>query len=162
MSGRYEKEIQIDSVVKCKLSGLPAIVTDYYYSLLSEGKSYRTAQTYIDRLARFIQYTFNTSCPDDFYLNVRSTHINRYISSLRTNTSGGKTKKMSDSYKTVSWSALNSFFQFLVPEYIVANPVANTNRPKMKDNPEVTYLNESEVAKVLENVTKKANKRMVN
>ena len=162
MSGRYEKDIQIDSIIKDRLSMLPAILTDYYYSLLSEGKSYRTAQTYIDRIERFIKFTFNYPYSNEFYLNVKSTHINRYLSSLRTTSSGGKMKKMSDSYKTVSWSALNSFFQFLVPEYLQENPVAKTNRPKMKDNPDVTYLTEEEIMQVLENVTKKANKRMLN
>jgi site-specific recombinase XerD len=162
MSGRYEKELQIDTLVKQKLSSLPEIITDYYYSLLSAGKSYRTAQTYIDRLDRFIGFTFKHQCPDDFYLNIKSSHINKYISSLRTNTANGKNKKISDSYKTVSWSALNSFFQFLVPEHIQSNPVSHTSRPKMKDNPDVTYLTEAEIIKVLENVQKKANIRMLN
>ena len=58
MSGRYEKDIQIDNTIKKRLNGLPTIITDYYYSLLSEGKSYRTAQTYIDRLERFIKFVF--------------------------------------------------------------------------------------------------------
>lgn len=162
MSGRYEKEMQIDNLMKAKLDYMPEIVTDYYYHLIGSGKSYRTAQTYIDRLSRFITFSFGINCPVDFYTKVRSSHINKYISSLRTNTAHGKGKKISDSYKTVTWSALNSFFQFLVPEYISNNPVSNTNRPKMNDNPEVTYLTEQEIAHVLSNVRKKANMRMLN
>lgn len=162
MSGRYEKEMQLDSNIKAQLNNMPDIFTDYYYSLISSGKSYGTAKTYIDRLYQFIKFTFGEDCDEDFYTAIKSTHINKYISSLRTRKVNGKTKRISDSYKTVSWSALNSFFDFLVPEYINSNPVLNTDRPKMRDNPDVTFLTESEIATVLENVKNKANERMVN
>lgn len=162
MSGRYEKEMQLDNNIKAQLNNMPDIFTDYYYSLISSGKSYGTAKTYIDRLYQFIKFTFDEDCDEDFYTEVKSTHINKYISSLRTRKVNGKIKRISDSYKTVSWSALNSFFDFLVPEYIKNNPVLNTDRPKMRDNPDVTFLTENEIASVLENVKKKANERMVN
>lgn len=162
MSGRYEKDIKIDIAIKQKLHDLPNIITEYYYSLISEGKTYRTAQEYIERIEKFVKFTFPHKCPEDFYLHIKSSHINKYISSLRTNCTNGQIKKISDSYMTVSWSALKSFFQFLVPEYIQINPVAYTNRPKMKDNPNVTYLTNKEITLVLDNVNKKANERMRN
>ena len=62
MSGRYETEMQIDSLMKSKLDDMPEIVTDYYYHLIGSGKSYRTAQTYIDRLSRFINFSFGANC----------------------------------------------------------------------------------------------------
>lgn len=162
MSGRYEKDTQIDNIVREKLDNMPSIMTDYYYSLISSGKSYRTAQTYLYRIECFIKFTFRKKCPEDFYLGIKVSHINKYISSLRMNTEGNKNKKISDSYKTVTWSALNSFFQFLVPDYIESNPVAHTQRPKMKDNPDVTFLTQEEIAKVLDNVKAKASERLVN
>lgn len=162
MSGRFEKEMLIDKKMKEELENMPNILTDYYYSLIGEGKSYKTAQEYIYRIKLFIQYIYKRNCPEDFYLFVDHNVINRYIASLRTKTVGGKRKKISDSFKTVSWSALNSFFQFLVPDYIESNPVAKTNRPKMKDNPSVTYLEKDEVMLMLKNVTEKANSRMMN
>lgn len=162
MSGRYERDVKVDSIVQSKLNNMPTILTDYYYSLISEGKSYRTAQSYLDHIDRFIKFTFRNNCPEDFYTKVKTTHINRYISSFRINTKNGRKKRVSDSYKTVSWSALNSFFEFLIPAYIPINPVASTNRPKMKDNPTVTYLTETEITKVLNNVRVKATERMVN
>lgn len=162
MSGRHEKEMQIDSIVSEKLGEMPSIITDYYYSIIGAGKSYKTAQTYIERIDRFLQFTFPKGCKEDFYLKVNATHINKYISSLRTKTANGSGKRISDSYKSVSWSALNSFFQFLVPAHIQSNPVASTTRPRMKDNPNVTYLTEDEVLMVLNNVKAKANERFVN
>lgn len=161
MSGRLENEIQLDNNIKAQLNDMPDILTEYYYSLISSGKSYNTAKTYIDRICKFINFTYGDKCPSDFYINVKSVDINKYISSLRTRGAASK-KRISDSYKTVCWSSLNSFFEFLVPEYIKENPVANTGRPKMKDEPDVTFLTKEEVTKVLDNVKKKANSRMVN
>lgn len=162
MSGRYEKDVKVEKIVKTKLENLPPIVTDYYYSLLSAGKTHRTTQTYIDHIEKFIKFTFKENCKNDFYVSITSNTINRYMASLKTKTVGGKVVKISDSHKTGAWSALNSFFQFLVPDYIDNNPVAKTTRPKMKDNPEVTFLTQEEITRVLDNVKAKANVRMVN
>lgn len=162
MSGRHEKEMQLEKLVLKKLNGMPTILTDYYHSLTASGKSYRTAKAYVENIILFIKYTFGDDCPEDFYRTVRSSHINRYMSSLRTKTIKGKTERTSDSYKTLNWSSLNSFFQFLIPEQISTNPVANTTRPKMRDNPNVTYLNTDEIAKIFNSVEEKANERLKN
>ena len=162
MSGRLEKERQIEQQVMKKLDSMPSILTDYYYSLIGAGKSYRTAKVYIENVIQFVKFTFGENIKEDFYSSVNATHINRYIASLRTKTVKGKTERTSDSHKTLNWSSLNSFFQFLVPDYISTNPVANTKRPQMKDNPNVTFLSTEEMAKIFENVKEKANPRMLN
>ena len=110
----------------------------------------------------FLNFTFKGNCAEDFYLNVKPLHINKYITSLRTKDVNGRTERTSDSMKSVQWSALNSFFQFLVPDYIGTNPVANTKRPKMKDKPKVTYLTSEEVAKMLRKVETTATDKFKN
>lgn len=162
MSGRLEKEQQIEQQVMKKLHSMPSILMDYYYSLIGAGKSYRTAKVYIENIIQFVKFTFGENVKEDFYTSVTSAHINRYIASLRTKTVKGKTERTSDSHKTLNWSSLNSFFQFLVPDYISTNPVSNTKRPKMKDNPNVTFLTEEEMVKIFNNVMKNANPRMLN
>ena len=162
MSGRLEKEKQIEKQVLNKLNSMPAVLTEYYYSLIGSGKSYRTAKVYIENIVQFIKFTFGDKVQDDFYVRVKASHINKYIASLRTKTVKGKTERTSDSHKTLNWSSLNSFFQFLVPEYISANPVSNTIRPKMKDNPNVTFLTTDEMANIFTNIRKKANQRFLN
>lgn len=152
MSGKYEKEKDLERKIKNRLEDAPDIVNEYYYSLIGAGKSYETTYKYINVILSFIQYTFNDMCDDDFYKKVKSVHINKYIASMRTKTVNGQTERTSDSIQGVHWSALNSFFQFLVPNYISSNPVANTKRPRNKDNPQVTYLNTEEISKVLRNV----------
>lgn len=162
MSGRYEKDMKINNKIKEKLENMPEILTDYYYSLIGAGKSYVTAESYIYYIEQFIKFKYKRKCPQDFYNDVQPRDINMYISSLRTKVVGNKRRKISDSYKTTSWSALNSFFQFLIPNYISVNPVSATERPKMKDNPDVTYLEEDEMNLLFENIKKKANYRMLN
>lgn len=162
MSGKYEKEINLEKKIKNRLNNAPSIVGEYYYSLIGSGKSYDTAYRYINYVISFVTFTFKGRCNEEFYLSVKPLHINKYIASLRTKKVNGKTERTSDSIRSVQWSALNSFFQFLVPDYISANPVANTTRPKMKDNPKVTYLTADEISKVMYNIEANAQDRFRN
>ena len=152
MSGRQEKEMMFENRTLEKLKDAPSILTEYYYSLIGSGKSYATTYNYINYIISFLNFTFHDDCPEDFYLTIKPVHINKYIASMRTKEVKGKIEKTSDSIKTVHWSALNSFFQFLVPDCISENPVENTKRPKMKDNPDVTYLTSDEITAMLRNV----------
>ena len=162
MSGRREEEIKLENKINSRLEDAPPILTEYYYSLIGSGKSYVTTYCYINYIISFTSFIFGKHCPEDFYAKVKPMHINKYIASLRTKTVSGKIERTSDSIKTVQWSALNSFFQFLIPEYLDKNPVDNTIRPKMKDNPQVTYLEPTEIAKMLKNVEEQANVKMKN
>lgn len=162
MSGRYERDMSFDNRAKAMLETEPVILSEYYYSLIGSGKSYATAYNYICYVINFLHFTFEHDCPDDFYLTVKPIHINKYMTSIRTKNDNGAVKNTSDSFQTSNWSALNSFFQFLVPEYITLNPVASTQRPKMKDNPEVTYLTEKEITKVLKYVENNAQTKFKN
>lgn len=160
MSGRQEKEFNLERKIKNRLDNAPYIVSEFYYSLIGSGKTYDTAYAYINYVLSFINFMelenksqFNS---EKFYERVKPLHINKYITSLRTKHVNGKVERASDSIRSVQWSALNTFFQFLVPDYIQINPVANTQRPKMKDNPKVTYLTPDEISKVLSNVEKTA------
>jgi site-specific recombinase XerD len=156
MSGRYEKEQKLETRIECILSQAPAVLTDYYYHLSGAGRSYTTIYRYINYILTFLDFTYDGKYAEDFYLKVRPAHINRYIASLRTKEVDGKTERASDSIRGVQWSALNSFFQFLVPEYIPVNPVEGTKRPQIKDNPNVTYLTTEEIKCLLDYVSDNA------
>ena len=162
MSGRHEKETQLKNKIQKRINGMPGVIEEYYYSLIGSGKSYETTYRYINYIISFLKFTFNDKYKEDFYLDIKPIHINKYITSLRTKDVNGKTERTSDSIKSVQWSALNSFFQFLMPDYIDVNPVSNTSRPKMKDKPKVTYLTSDEVSKILHNVEIKANDKFRN
>lgn len=151
MSGKYEKELNLERKIKNRLNNVPPIIGEYYYSLIGSGKSYDTAYRYINYIISFYEFVSKGNNNEKFYVDVKTLHINQYISSLRTKEVNGKMERTSDSHRSVQWSALNSFFQFLVPDYITSNPVDNTKRPKMKDNPKVTYLTSEEISGVLHN-----------
>ena len=162
MSGRYEKEKYLEGQIEKRLLGEPHVLTEYYYHLIGSGRSYTTTYKYINYVLTFLNFTFKGDYNEDFYLRVKSLHINQYIASLRTKEVNGKTERTSDSIRSVQWSALNSFFQFLTPTYIQENPVQNTQRPKMKDNPNVTYLTSQEISMLLDNVEKTSSKMFKN
>lgn len=162
MSGRYEKEQALERKIENILEDAPSVLTEYYYHLTGSGKSYTTTYKYISYVLMFLNFTFKEKCDEQFYLKVKPVHINKYITALRTKEVNGKTERTSDSIRSVQWSALNSFFQFLVPEYINNNPVNGTNRPKMKDNPQVTYLTSEEISRLLDHVANNAQDRFKN
>lgn len=162
MSGKLEKEMLLEKKIKNRISNAPQVVHEYYYSLIGSGKSYDTAYRYINYVLSFLNFTFKGNFAEEFYLSVKPLHINKYISALRTKEVNGRTERTSDSIRSVQWSALNSFFQFLVPDYIETNPVANTQRPKMKDNPKVTYLTTEEIAKLMQNINNYAQEKFKN
>ena len=161
-TGRYEKELRYENRTKEKLKKLPNVMTEYYYHLVGAGASFTTIDGYINYISAFIRYTFKDSIKEDFYKEVTSTDINKFIASLRTKEVGGKVQRTSDSIRALHWSALNSFFQFLVPNYIKSNPVAETRRPRIKDNPDVTYLTPEEIAGIYNNVNHNAKRTMKN
>lgn len=159
MSGRYEQEQKYEAKIQHRLASAPSIIADYYYSMIGEGKSYGTAYKYINNILQFVETMFPED-NEEFYLKTDMTHINKYMASLRTKDVNGSAERTSDSMKTVQWSALNSFFKFLVPTHLKYNPVANTNRPKMKDNPQVTYLTAKEITQILKNAAENAQKKI--
>lgn len=161
-NGRYEKELRYEKRATEKLKTLPAVITEYYYHLVGAGSSFTTIDCYINYINSFINYTFKSPIKEDFYKEVTSTDINKFIASLRTKEVSGKVQRTSDSIRALHWSALNSFFQFLIPNYIKSNPVAETRRPKVKDNPDVTYLTSEEIAGIYNKVKNSAKETMVN
>ena len=162
MSGRYEKEKKFEDRITEKLKTSPKIITDYYYHLTGAGRSPMTSYNYLINVMSFLEFIYKDNIPDDFYKRIKAVDINKYIASLRTREVNGKTERTSDSFRAVQWSSLNSFFQFLIPEHIKENPVAYTNRPKMKDKPNVTYLTSEEITALLKYVEFNANDRLVN
>lgn len=162
MSGKFEKEMKTERQIKNRLENAPAILSEYYYSMMGSGKSYETSYRYLNYILSFISFTFKDRCDEEFYKHIKPSHINKYMASLRTKEVNGKSERTSDSYREVQWVALHSFFKFLVPDYLDINPVASTQKPKNKDNPKVTFLTTEEISKVLNNVHVSAPERFVN
>lgn len=162
-NGRLEKETIEFAKIENKLKSLPEIFTEYYYTLRAEKKSYRTIGEYINSMKNFMEFTTNGNDSRNFYKNVSTMDVNKYMISLETKTIKGRTKATSSSFRASHWYALNSFFDFLVDtKQITINPVSKKSRPKITDKPSATYLTEDEITGIIECIEDEAKETMVN
>lgn len=160
-NGRLEKETIAFAKIEGKLKTLPKILTDYYYTMRAEKKSYRTIGEYITSIAAFM--TNATDKSEEFYKTVTTMDINRYMISLETRKVNGRTKPTSSSYRATQWYAINSFFEFLNDTgRINGNPVPKKSRPKITDNASVTYLTEDEIRSIIWSIKEKAPENIMN
>lgn len=152
MNGRLEKELQSNSRMQKKLSKLPPVFTEFYYSLEGEGKSYTTLANYINHNVDFMDFITNGVRDDEFFLNVKPIDINRYMASLRHKEVNGTIIRTGDDIRAARWTSIKAFFEFLKGEYIDESPVDKTNRPKIKTEHQVTYLNKDEINMLLDEI----------
>lgn len=153
MNGRLEKELDADSKMRRKLSTLPPIFTEFYFSLEGEGKSYTTLTNYINHNVDFMKYFTNGVQNDNFYVDVKPADINRYMASIRHKEVKGKIIRTGDDIRAARWTSLKAFFEFLKGnDYIDENPLDKTNRPKIKTEHKVTYLTKEEIDLVLDEI----------
>lgn len=163
MNGRLERELKAENKMKEKLSALPAIFTEFYYSLEAEGKSYTTLNNYINHNVDFMNYFTNNQLNNTCYLNVKTSDINQYMASIRRKHHNGNVIRTGDDIRAARWSSINSFFTFLKNNgYITDNPIEKTHRPKIKTEHKVTYLSTDEIADVLNKIKTNASSKKLN
>jgi site-specific recombinase XerD len=100
---------------------------------------------------------------NEFYKTVKVSTIRQYISSLEKKVVDGELVKMGPEMQATRWSAINTFFKFLMmDEYIAENPMLKTERPKTNVQHSITYLNPEEIDIVLNAVEQNANSKLKN
>ena len=150
MNGWMEKNEKIKIKVEKYLQELPPIFTEFYVDMQGDGKSNDTIKNYIGYVVHFMNYITGDIPQNDFYLNITTTKIKQYIISLSTIKTNNDLRKTSDEYQALRWSALNTFFNFLmINDYISQNPMLKTKRPKINTEHTVVYLSKKEIAKVM-------------
>lgn len=153
MNGWIEKNEKIKNQVEKHLEVLPPIFTEFYADMQGDGKSNTTIKNYIDYVAHFMYYVTPKTPQSDFYNKVTPTTIKQYVASLSTRQIGDEIVKTSDDYQALNWSAINTFFKFLMMnDYIKQNPMLKTKRPKINTEHTVTYLSTSEIAEVMKSI----------
>jgi integrase/recombinase XerC len=163
MNGRVEIENKIQKKIEDKIRNLPQIFDAFYNYLESDGKSYGTCERYIDYVYGFMKYITKGEYIEEFYKNATVTEVRTYISSLRRRTEKGAEIKNGDSIQASRWSALNTFYNFLVlDDYVETNPMAKTKRPKDKSNKEVVYLEKDEINQILDKIKEDNNNKFLN
>ena len=100
---------------------------------------------------------------DDWYMDIKPVVIKKYIISLSTRNVANNVVKTSDDYQALRWSAINTFFKFLIMDsYIETNPMLKTSRPKANVSHKITHLSPEEIDKVLKSVEEDSNPRLKN
>ena len=161
MKGITESDRKIEHLIYEKLSNYPPIVTQYCEWLLTSPKTLNTIYAYIKVIAHFIDYRFGTTVPNDFYKQVGESDISIYMESLDA-ISNLQNGEASNSNKATKWSALKSFFQYLVPKYSDYNPVECVSRPGVGKTKKTDFLTVNEVTILLNNVQKQNREKLKN
>ena len=163
MSGKIEQENKLKQKINEKLSTLPSIFSEFYNFMDADQKSYGTIKHYIEYVSDFMDVVATDENKDDFYKYVTVPQIREYIVSLRRRIEDGKDVKNSDSIQATRWSALNSFFNFLVmDDYIDVNPMTKTKRPKNRTEKPIIYLEKNEIDIILEKIKSESKPQFVN
>ena len=163
MSGRSEKEIFARARIEEKLKTAPSVLTSYYNWMDARDKTFNTMEKYIDHIIEFINFYTKGKKDEKFYEKVTDDDVERYMLFIRKKTVDGKVVELGDSIRATKWSSLNTFFKFLVQKkYISINPVAQTERPKMKTKNQVVYMTQDEIRSVFERIEKESIKVLKN
>lgn len=163
MNGRLEQENKLKQKINNKLKTLPNVFTEFYYYLEADGKSYGTCLHYISYVSDFMDAVATDEHKDDFYKYVTVPEIREYIISLRRRDENGKEMQNSDSIQATRWSALNTFYNFLVIDDLVPiNLMTKTKRPKNKTEKPIVYLEQNEISLILDIIKDEAQPRFVN
>ena len=114
MNGRLEKEMQAKNKMHKKLASLPFVLTEFYMYMNEDHKSYTTVERYISYVVDFMNYTTNNKPNNDFYKHVTTSNIRQYIASLEIQERNGEIIRLGDEIQAARWSAINTFFGFLM------------------------------------------------
>ena len=163
MNGWIEKNENLKQQIEKHLDTLPSIFTEFYIDMQGDGKSYTTIKNYLSYVEHFMNYVTNGNVSDGWYYNIKPSLIKKYISSLSTRKVGNETVKTSDDYQALRWSAINTFFKFLMldNEDIKQNPMLKTKRPKINTEHSVIYLTKKEIAEVMDSIGKNYTGKML-
>lgn len=162
-SGRLEKENKLRVKIEGRLVNLPQIFTEFYDDMRGDRKSFTTIDTYTNYIASFMNYITDGEFDDEFYKKATTQRIKQYLVSLQTRDVDGQTVRAGDDIQATRWSALNTFFVFLINNnYIKENPMAKTKRPKIRTEHKVTYLTQEEVQEVFKNIKENAGQKLLN
>lgn len=162
-SGRLEKEDKLRAKIENRLASLPRIFMEFYDDMRGDRKSFTTIDTYTNYVVSFMNYVTNGQPEEEFYKKVTTPMIKRYLVSLQTRDVDGQTVRVGDDIQATRWSALNTFFVFLMNNnHIKENPMIKTKRPKVNTEHKVTYLTQEEVQEVFKNIKENAGAKLLN
>lgn len=143
MKGRLENELKHKQSINKVLLTMPACVTDYYYKIQTYTEPV-TCINYIYRIKHFLEFIHN----DVTQINLMT--VSQYFESIRYTQKNGELTTTSNSYKQITWTVLNQFFDHLVyMKCLSDNPMKHIKRPKKKDEIKRVFLSMEDLNKML-------------
>ena len=132
--GRLENENKLNSRLNNTLSSLPDYVRNWNSYLSANGKTAHSRSTFTCIVGEFLAYVGNGN-PNIAIKKITKSKVRDYFIEIQTKkTKNGEIKETSISYRRVTYSALNSFFQFLKEDgYIKENYIDTISYPKGND-----------------------------
>ena len=150
MSGRFEHQVHIDSVVKENLKDCPPILNEYFRR--SSGLQASSRHVIVNNAKRFFSYfeEKGVDTTDNSWLKeITADDIVDYFFDIKVRTlKSGKQKILSDSTIATMINYLSNFFDFLVKRNYVSVNIAEQAKeyfPKYKIRKKVVYMTPDEV-----------------
>jgi site-specific recombinase XerD len=161
VAGRLEKETKFYEKMEQKLQGMAPIFREYYISMRANRKSYTTIGVYLNNVLHFANFVTNNNIAEDFYKHITPSNVESYMISLETRETKNGIQRTGDDILQARWSALNTFFEWLVKRrYIESNPINVVDRPKNNTEHKVTYLSKTEINKLFRAIDRNPNRIM--
>ena len=156
MKGRIEADMKYKYKIERMLNEQPEIVWQYVDSLSQNAWS--TKLNYANVVLVFFRWVRNRKAVSEITPEILETllplDINAYMTDMQyIKDASGNIRESSSSRQMKTWSALNSFFDFmLVNGFVKENIVRKTKRPKNKDNSSCEYLTQSQMKQLIKKV----------
>lgn len=148
LKGRLENELKHKQTINNILKDMPSCVTDYYYKIQTYTEPV-TCINYIYRIKHFLDFIDNNVTQ----INLKT--VSQYFESIRYTQKNGELTTTSNSYKQITWTVLNQFFEHLVyMKCLSDNPMRHIKRPKKKDEIKRVFLSMEDLNKILLSVKK--------
>ena len=143
MKGRLENELKHRQTIMNLLKDMPECVTEYYYKIQAYTEPV-TCINYIYRIKHFLDFINNDIA--QINLNV----VGHYFEVIRYTQKNGEIATTSNSYKKITWTVLNQFFEHLVYiNCLSENPMRLIKRPKKQDEIKRVFLSMEDLNKIL-------------
>ncbi len=135
MNGRIERDLKIEQKIESLVADRGDIIQMF---VEFQDGSPATRKEYVLRVLNFLNYIEEKKgihCTENDLQKILPADISGYLKSLQYKKDArGNIQKTSTSYRALTWSAINSFFKFLVVNrYIDTNPCSDVKRPSIKD-----------------------------
>lgn len=133
MSGRIQKEINLERKIQENLIGTPYYVKEWISHLNATGTQVTTRKEFLSKIKKFL-FTINENIEEIKTIDFSKSIIENYLISIKTKKTTNGIEFTSYSYRQNVWTCLNNFFSYLYDNgYINENFMRKIEKTKGND-----------------------------